>query len=113
MRLGSILFVLPFLFVTNPALILQGDIAHILLATATALLAIWLIASALEGYLYRIGTLGPVIRLACLASGAALIYPERLSDVLGLAIVVGLYGLDQLSGGRLGQKSSPAVSGTA
>ena len=113
MRLGSILFVLPFLFVTNPALILQGDIAHILLATATALLAIWLIASALEGYLYRIGTLGPVIRLACLASGAALIYPERLSDVLGLAIVIGLYGLDQLSGGRLGQKSSPAVSGTA
>jgi TRAP-type uncharacterized transport system fused permease subunit len=110
MRLGSILFVLPFLFVTNPALILQGDLAHILLSTVTAVAAIWLVAAALEGYLYRVGAINPIMRLIVLAAGAGLIYPERISDVVGVAIIVSVYVADAALGGRLGSKDAQRLA---
>lgn len=110
MRLGSILFVLPFLFVTNPALILQGDILRIVLSAATAVAAIWLVASALEGYLYRVGAINPAMRLIVLAAGAALIYPEHLTDLLGVALVIVLYIADAALGGRLGSKDAQRLA---
>jgi TRAP transporter 4TM/12TM fusion protein len=91
MRLGSILFILPFLFVLNPALILQGPTGWILWATATALLAIWLFASALEGYLYRVGRIGWPSRAVLLLGGGVLIYPEPVSDLAGLLAMAGVY----------------------
>jgi TRAP-type uncharacterized transport system fused permease subunit len=104
MRLGSILFVLPFLFVTNPALILQGELLPIVISSATAVAAIWLVASALEGYLYRVGAINPVMRLIVLAAGAALIYPEHWSDLLGIALVGLIYIADAVLGGVWGPR---------
>ncbi|MGM0583497.1 MAG: TRAP transporter permease [Pseudomonadota bacterium] len=100
MRLGSILFVLPFLFVLNPSLILQGEVGWILLSAATALLAIWLFASALEGYLYRLGTVGWLSRAGLLAAGGALIYPGYYSDAVGLAAAVVVYAVNLAFGAR-------------
>jgi TRAP transporter 4TM/12TM fusion protein len=97
MRLGSILFILPFLFVLNPSLILQGPAGWILWATATALLAIWLLASALEGYLYRIGPIGWPSRAVLLLGGAVLIYPEPISDLVGLVTLGCVYAAHYLS----------------
>jgi TRAP transporter 4TM/12TM fusion protein len=57
MRLGSVLYVVPFFFVLNPALILRGSAAEIAVVVATALVGILLIAAALEGYLIGIGSL--------------------------------------------------------
>ncbi|MEC5383733.1 TRAP transporter permease [Aurantimonas sp. C2-6-R+9] len=91
MRLGSVLFVLPFLFVLNPSLILQGPISGIALASISALIAIWLLASALEGYLYRVGGIGWPSRAALSVAGGALIYPEPISDFAGIATTVLLY----------------------
>lgn len=91
MRLGSILFILPFLFVLNPSLILQGEPGWILWAATTALLAIWLFASALEGYLYRIGTIGWPSRAVLLLGGGVLIYPEPISDLVGLVAMAAVY----------------------
>jgi len=91
MRLGGILFILPFLFVLNPSLILQGDIARILLSAATAIAAIWLIASAMEGYLYRIGIIGWPLRVLALVAGGLMIYPDILSEALGFALVACVY----------------------
>lgn len=92
MRLGSVLFVLPFLFVLEPALILQGDLPHVVRAAITAVMAVWMIASAQEGYLYVVGKLGVVLRLAALLAGAALVYPETLSDLVGFALIAIIYG---------------------
>eukprot|EP00163_Fabomonas_tropica_P020613 TRINITY_DN36497_c0_g1_i1.p1 TRINITY_DN36497_c0_g1~~TRINITY_DN36497_c0_g1_i1.p1 ORF type:complete len:651 (-),score=74.48 TRINITY_DN36497_c0_g1_i1:38-1990(-) len=91
MRLGGILFILPFLFVLNPSLILQGDIERILISAITAIAAIWLIASAMEGYLYRVGVIGWPVRILALVAGALLIYPDAISEVLGLGLIVAIY----------------------
>ncbi len=55
MRLGSVIYFIPFLFVADPALLLDGtplDIAVALLRTAVA---IWLVVGGLQGYLLGVG----------------------------------------------------------
>lgn len=91
MRLGGILFILPFLFVLNPSLILQGELSKILLSIVTAVTAIWLLASAMEGYLYRIGILAWPQRLLALMAGAVLIYPGWITDLIGFGLIVVIY----------------------
>ncbi len=58
MRLGSIIYFIPFFFVLDPAFILNGTTGHIVLVTASALVGIVLIAAALQGYLIFVGELG-------------------------------------------------------
>ncbi|WP_088701154.1 TRAP transporter permease [Halomonas campaniensis] len=82
-RLGAVLFVLPFLFVLNPSLILQGPLLSVIASAFTAMTAIWLVAAAMEGYLYRIGSVGVRMRCALLVPAALMIYPEWISDLLG------------------------------
>lgn len=91
MRLGGILFILPFLFVLNPSLILQGELSKILLSIVTAVTAIWLLASAMEGYLYRIGILQWPLRVLALVAGAVLIYPGWMTDLIGFGLIVVIY----------------------
>ncbi len=57
MRLGSIIYFIPFLFVLNPALILQGSPTEVLVVFTQAVFGVWLIASALQGYLLVVGNL--------------------------------------------------------
>jgi TRAP transporter 4TM/12TM fusion protein len=58
MRLGSTMYFVPFFFVLNPALILRGEPADIVVVVLTAVLGIALIGSALEGWLAGFGRLG-------------------------------------------------------
>ena len=114
MRLGGVLFILPFLFVLNPALILQGPLLGVAHAAVTAIIAVWLIAAAFEGYLYRVGRLGTLARAWVFVSGVALIYPETFSDMVGLGLLASIYVADFLTGGRIGAKVAPdAMPSTA
>ena len=91
MRLGGILFILPFLFVLNPSLILQGALGNILVSVVTAVTAIWLMASAMEGYLYRVGVLVWPLRVLVMTSGVVLIYPDIVTDVIGFGLIGLIY----------------------
>jgi TRAP transporter 4TM/12TM fusion protein len=91
MRLGGILFILPFLFVLNPSLILQGALGDILVSVVTAVTAIWLMASAMEGYLYRVGILAWPLRILVMISGVVLIYPDIVTDVIGFGLTGLIY----------------------
>ena len=80
MRLGSAMYFVPFFFVLNPALILRGDPADIVAVICTAVIGIALIASALEGYLVKVGTmhtgvLGMLARLILALGGLAMAIP--------------------------------------
>ncbi|HZD27033.1 MAG TPA: TRAP transporter fused permease subunit [Alphaproteobacteria bacterium] len=57
MRLGSIIYFVPFFFVLNPALIGQGSWEHVLAVFSAALLGVVLIAGGLQGYLVGAGDL--------------------------------------------------------
>lgn len=80
MRLGSAMYFVPFFFVLNPALILRGTVLEIVIVVITAVIGIALIASALEGYLVKVGTmhtgpLGLLARLVLAAGGLAMAMP--------------------------------------
>jgi len=107
MRLGSVLFILPFMFVVNPALIMQGDWGPIVQAAITAIIAMWVLASGLEGYLYRVGAIGMVLRAGLLVAGGLMAFPGIKTDMLGLAILVATYVLGLLVPG-LKLKETPA-----
>jgi TRAP transporter 4TM/12TM fusion protein len=81
MRLGSIIYFVPFFFVLDPAFILVGSWDRILLLVGSAVVGVVLIASALQGYLVGVGNLathallGWPIRTAVLIAGVLLATP--------------------------------------
>lgn len=50
MRTGLVAFIIPFLFVYQPALLLQGSVLEVLVALVSTALGIWLLSLAIEGY---------------------------------------------------------------
>jgi TRAP transporter 4TM/12TM fusion protein len=74
MRMGSIMYFVPFFFVLNPALILQGPAWELAVVTATAVVGIACIGAALQGYLLGAGriestVLGWLTRAVLMAAG--------------------------------------------
>jgi len=58
MRLGSIIYFVPFFFVLNPALIGEGSWSEVTVVFATAVFGVYLLGSALQGYVAGFGELG-------------------------------------------------------
>ena len=58
MRLGAIIYLVPFFFVFNPALLLRGPWDEIVIVLVTAVVGVILISGALQGYLIGLGSLG-------------------------------------------------------
>ena len=57
MRLGSVIYFIPFFFVFEPALLLQGSALDIIISTGLAVAGIALFAYAMQGYLPFVGPL--------------------------------------------------------
>jgi TRAP transporter 4TM/12TM fusion protein len=87
MRLGAVLYIVPFMFVYSPALLAIGTLPEILLATLTAGTGIFCLAAGLQGWLLRATT--PLERVLLLGAAVALIVPGLYTDLTG----VGLLGL--------------------
>lgn len=96
MRLGAILFILPFLFVLHPTLILQGSFVDIVHDITTAVIAVWLLASAFEGWLYFFGRI-TWQRIPLFAAAALLFYPEGSSDIAATITVAAIYVVSNLT----------------
>jgi TRAP transporter 4TM/12TM fusion protein len=86
LRIGFLLMILPVLFVLQPALILKGDLPTIVQAVFTACAAVLLLASALEGYVYRVGATPLWARLPIGIGGVLLLIPEGFTDLVGAGI---------------------------
>lgn len=88
MKLGILLFIVPFIFVLNPALIFHGEVTVILQAVITSIVGSILIASALEGWLYRIGRIGAFQRVLIFVSGLLILFPEGHTDLFGFGLAI-------------------------
>lgn len=80
-------FLVPFLFVLSPALLFDGSLWEVLIALVTALVGVWLVTVGITGYLRR--RLGPLPRLAMIASGAAALWPPG-APMAGPVMALGL-----------------------
>lgn len=90
MRLGAIIYFVPFFFVLNPALLLQASTMENLQALSTAIVGVVLVSGALQGYLIGLGDLGSGV--VGLASRAAI----ALSGLTLALPAGGLFGFSQV-----------------
>jgi TRAP-type uncharacterized transport system fused permease subunit len=83
MKLGSVIYFIPFVFVTNTGLVLQGSAVGILVALLTAFGGIWLIVAGLQGYLQGAGKVEslPVRALLLLAGGVLAFSPQLVAGI--------------------------------
>lgn len=87
MRLGGALFILPFIFIYEPALIMAGSGTEILMAFVIAAIGIWALTSAFEGYIYRAGSVDMFSRILLAVGGILTIIPETYTDIIGLTVL--------------------------
>ncbi|MDR2529664.1 MAG: TRAP transporter permease [Synergistaceae bacterium] len=91
-------FVVPYMFVYNPYLLLKGDVAHIVVGTITAFIGILGLSSAVQGYLA--GDLGVFQRLLLFSAPFFIIYPTLSSNIVGVAIILAVFFFPKKLGGR-------------
>jgi len=87
MKLGFIKYVVPFFFVYNPALLTHGSVWEVLYITSFAIVGIFYLGSALEGYLWGFGKLNVPSRILILIGGALTAFPEIISSIVGLLLL--------------------------
>lgn len=80
MKLGGVIYLAPFFFVLNPALIGEAPAPEVILTLVTALTGVWLIAASLQGHISLIGDLpggaiGAALRVLLFIGGLALAAP--------------------------------------
>jgi TRAP transporter 4TM/12TM fusion protein len=83
---GLSAFILPFMFVYGPELLLIGEWSAIAMATVTGLIAAVILAAAIRGYFLTHAALWE--RAVLFAAAIALLWPGLESDAAGLAAIV-------------------------
>ncbi len=82
-------FLVPFLFVYAPPILLDGSIVEILLTSGTGALGISAMAGAAIGYIRR--PLAVWERAAVVVAGAVLFGPSQVLDAVGAVLAIGLW----------------------
>lgn len=84
-RLGSIGFIVPFLFVLEPALLMEGTGIQIGLSIMTALIGVITLAAGTIGWLITSPTI--LERIILIVGGLLTMYPSVWSDCIGIAMI--------------------------
>jgi TRAP-type uncharacterized transport system fused permease subunit len=87
-RLALVIFIVPYIFVYNNALLLVGNIGDVVLVCITAFFGVLALASAAQNYLG--GKLPILLRGLLFLGGGCLIYPGWVTDLAGMVIFVTL-----------------------
>ncbi|HSF04627.1 MAG TPA: TRAP transporter fused permease subunit [Methylomirabilota bacterium] len=98
MRLGAVLYIVPFMFVYSPALLAMGSLPEIILATLTAGLGVFCLAAGLQGWLRRAAS--PLERALLLGAAGALISPGFYTDLAGVGLLASTLSLQAARGRR-------------
>ncbi len=91
MRLGIVIYFIPFFFIFHPALVLQGPLVEALYRTVVAMIGIVFIAGACEGYLPTLERIPWWARATMGAGGFLIAYGEWGAAAAGVPMVVCSY----------------------
>ena len=102
MRFGWAAYIVPFLFVYSPAILMKGSIVDIAMVMLTSLFGIWLICAAMSGFLSRV--LPPSSRILFTVAGIMMMLPHQASafmlavNLAGIALAVVLVAYELRKG---------------
>jgi len=90
MRLGVVIYFIPFFFVFEPSLVLQGAPLDTLYCFSTCALGVVFIAGGLEGYLLGVGEPGKAVRPLLVIAGCLIAFPDWKTKALGACLAIPL-----------------------
>ena len=105
-RLGLAAFIVPFMFIYGPPLIMVGTLIEIIQASVTALIGVAFLAASIQGFFLT--RLVPVERIFLFAAALLLIKPGWMTDLAG--IVIGMI-IAVIHVSRYRKERQPARSG--
>ncbi len=85
MRLGIIILIIPFMFVYEPVLLLEGQIWEIMLAVIPSLIGVVCLGAAVEGFL--LASANWVQRILLATAALMLIYPGLKTGIIGICLL--------------------------
>jgi len=86
MRIGLVAFIVPYMFVFGPALVMVGTPIQVCIAMVTATIGCIVLAFATEGFILR--RLYWYERVLCFIASLLLLHPRPLTDFPGIVLVV-------------------------
>lgn len=90
-KLGIAAFLIPYIFVLNPAMLLiDTNALEVAQTVGTSLMGMLGISCCMEGYLFR--NMNPIERIIALAGGLTLIVPGTMTDVIGFGLLILIIG---------------------
>ncbi|MEA4891527.1 MAG: TRAP transporter permease [Peptococcaceae bacterium] len=100
MRLGAVAYIVPFMFVFNPALLLEGRLSQVIPAVIMSLIGVYFLAVALGGVGRTL--LNWPLRILYFIAALLTIWPGWLSDTagIGLAGLLYLYQKRKIAAGK-------------
>jgi TRAP transporter 4TM/12TM fusion protein len=87
--LGIAGFLVPFAFVFNQALLISGPISEIIWTCGTLMVGVFALATSVVGYFRRAALVWE--RVSLFAAACLLITPEFYTDLIGFAILIGIF----------------------
>jgi TRAP transporter 4TM/12TM fusion protein len=102
MRLAAPVYIIPFMFVYEPALLTIGDLGTVLTSTVSAVIGVFCFAASLQGYMLREARMWE--RAALLVAALALIKPGLITDSVGLALLAVVFISQRAAVARAGQE---------
>jgi TRAP transporter 4TM/12TM fusion protein len=81
-------FIVPFMFVYGPGMILDGGAYNIVYSITCSVIGIILLALASEGYAYFIGNLNVAQRVIVFAAAICIMLPGFMTDAMGMAAAI-------------------------
>ena len=107
MRVGAAGYIVPFMFVSEPALLMIGPWYVTVLAFASAAIGVMTLAASLHGYLFA--ALSMWQRMVLFVAAILLIAPELISSIVGLALLAAV-AINQGLLKRIRPAASPAAA---
>jgi TRAP transporter 4TM/12TM fusion protein len=82
MRLGIVCYLIPFVSIYQPSLLLIGAVSDVIQSILTAIIGIICIAAGLEGYFFK--NINIAFRILLIAAGFLMFIPGTVTDVIGI-----------------------------
>ncbi|MBD2843811.1 TRAP transporter permease [Paenibacillus sp. IB182496] len=91
LRLGLIAFIIPFMFLNNGELIMEGQAIAVILSFLTACIGTYALGCALQGWM--ITQCNWPVRILLFAAAIMTIHPHSVTDLVGILLLAGIYGV--------------------
>jgi TRAP-type uncharacterized transport system fused permease subunit len=107
-RFGIPAFIMPFMFIWNPSVILQGDPVNALIAVAAEVIGVMCLVGAMEGFIFTY--LSVAARCIIGIAAAFMMYPKVSNQLIGLAIIIVAFLINKIFKPKVPAPESPLIN---